>query len=138
EGDALVPASEAFVALRDGVDSTDPAVRSRRKKFNGIFAALVQAGIPREDLQLAWDFTTGSVENVTGWLLHMRDEGLRLVREAGHPYTITEVRTANCAPFEGRDFSCIENDDANVRFYIVGTFRAPNYMSEQKPGGRLL
>lgn len=138
EGDALVPASEAFVALRDGVDSTDPAVRSRRKKFNGIFAALEQAGIPREDLQLAWDFTTGSVENVTGWLLHMRDEGLRLVREAGHPYTITEVRTANCAPFEGRDFSCIENDDANVRFYIVGTFRAPNYMSEQKPGGRLL
>jgi len=42
--------------------------------MESLFADLAEAGIPREDLFLAWDFTVGSAERITGRLLKMRDE----------------------------------------------------------------
>src|SRR5690606_16505301 len=139
-GGSVIAASEGFAALRDGTSSSDRAISSRKAKFEEIFASLETAGAPRASLQLAWDFTTGSVENTTAWLLHMRDEGLQLVRDAGHPYTITEVRAADCTSVTG-DFTCTELDAGwtdHILYYVVGTFRAPNYMTEQAPGGRLI
>src|SRR5690606_13608629 len=140
-GGSVIAASEGFAALRDGTSSSDRAISSRKAKFEEIFASLETAGAPRASLQLAWDFTTGSVENTTAWLLHMRDEGLQLVRDAGHPYTITEVRTADCAAFAAEDFACTElaaDWTDHVLHYVIGTFRVPNYMTEQAPGGRLV
>ena len=39
-----------------------------------IFAILADAGVERSSLQLAWEFTTGSLEYTTGWLTSMRDD----------------------------------------------------------------
>ena len=38
-----------------------------------LFAAPRRAGIPRDDLYLAWDFTVGSAERIAGRMLAMRD-----------------------------------------------------------------
>jgi hypothetical protein len=137
---AVVSASEGFAALRDGTSSSDPAITSRRAKYDAIFATLETAGVARGDLQLAWDFTTASVENTTSWLLHMRDEALQLVRDQGVSYTITEVRSADCGALGGT-FDCVElsSDWAeDVLHYVIGTFRAPNYMTQQAAGGSLV
>jgi hypothetical protein len=140
ESGAVIPAGEAFAALRDGNSSSDPAVSSRRAKYRALFEALEDAGVPRANLQLAWDFTTASSESNTAWLLHMRDEGLRLIRDEGHPYTITEVRSADCGSLSG-DYECVEltgDWPDHVLHYVLGTFRAPNFMTEQVAGGRLI
>ncbi|MBV1858649.1 MAG: hypothetical protein KUG77_09585, partial [Nannocystaceae bacterium] len=69
-------ASEAFVALRDGVTSDDETVESRRPLYIDIFAQLQDAGVLRDELQLAWDFTVASREDTSGRVLAMRDSAL--------------------------------------------------------------
>ncbi|HSN84440.1 MAG TPA: hypothetical protein VLS88_17810, partial [Polyangiales bacterium] len=68
-----VEASPGFAALRDGTAS-DEVIESRRAHFEALFATLEEAGIDREDLQIAWDFTTASRENNTRAMLHIRDD----------------------------------------------------------------
>ena len=74
EAGATIPVSPGFAALRDGEPSDDPVIESRRAHFEEIFTALENAGVARDDLQLAWDFTTASKENNTRWMVHVRDD----------------------------------------------------------------
>lgn len=117
--------SPAFRALRDSVSSREPSVDSRRGLYEDIFQKLSAAGVDRNSLQLAWDFTTASQENTTGWLLHMRDHALALVGENGPPYVIDKVD---------------ENWNADrIAYRIEGHFRAPQYLDNgNKPGARLI
>ncbi|MGB5812132.1 MAG: hypothetical protein WBG86_16470, partial [Polyangiales bacterium] len=55
---AMIPASPAFAALRDDEATSDPIVESRRGHFEELFSSLAAEGIARDDLQIAWDFTT--------------------------------------------------------------------------------
>lgn len=140
-GDVIAP-SEAFLALRDGRSSDDPRIESRRAHYEGIFKALEDAGIEKDSLQLAWDFTTASTESNTRMLLHMRDDGLERVRAEGHPYTITSV-AGDCSdlPGNGSRFNCEPlpgGYEEHIAYRIEGTFRVPNYMTEQKAGGSLI
>ncbi len=86
-----IAATEGFAALRDRTSSDDPAINDRRPLYGDIFIHTTDAGIERDGLQLAWDFTTSSMRNNTEWMVHMRDEGLGLVGEDGPTYTITSV-----------------------------------------------
>ncbi|WP_244923834.1 hypothetical protein [Enhygromyxa salina] len=86
-----LPASEGFVALRDGTPSDEPSIEQRRPLYLDIFARLADAGIERETLQLAWDFSTASDENVTGSAVHLVDEGLALIGPDGPDYVIDQV-----------------------------------------------
>ncbi|MBX7077778.1 MAG: hypothetical protein K1X88_01240 [Nannocystaceae bacterium] len=90
DGLALAP-SEAFAALRDGSAHEDPSIEARRGLYADVFARLRDAGVPRDTLQLAWDFTTASRENNTAWLVSMRDQALALVGDEGPQYTIDDV-----------------------------------------------
>ena len=42
--------------------------------MESIFETLADAGIEREDLFLAWDFTVASAESLAGRMLHIRDD----------------------------------------------------------------
>src|SRR5690606_24261220 len=74
----VIPASPGFAALRDLTATDDPDVEVRRPLYADIFMRLANAGVERESLQIAWDFTTASLENNTGDLLHMRDDALSM------------------------------------------------------------
>ncbi|MBW1832910.1 MAG: hypothetical protein JRJ10_14650 [Deltaproteobacteria bacterium] len=82
-----VEPSPGFQALRDDVPSDDLIIESRRAHFEEIFATLEDAGISRDNLQIAWDFTTASRENNTRAMLHIRDDALAKYPD-GVPYTI--------------------------------------------------
>jgi hypothetical protein len=112
--------SPAFAALRDDSASDEPSVEARRELYADIFGALDDAGVPRDDLQLAWDFTTASRANVTGWLEHIRDEAFDIVGDDGPAYTITNVDP---------DF-----DPATIAFKIEGTMTVPLYLSTPEGG----
>lgn len=120
----VIPASPAFAALRDRHPfDGDASIDRRRGLYADIFGRLEQAGVARDSLQLAWDFTTASRANNTGFLLHMRDEALAAAGDDGPAYTITDVQG---------------DVDEDISFRIEGTFEAPLYLDDPGPGGRLL
>ncbi len=118
---ALVEASPGFAALRDGAPSDDEVIESRRAHFEEIFATLEGAGVPREDLQLAWDFTTASRENHTRAMVHIRDDALGTYPD-GVPYTI-ELKNEGLA--------------AGIVCRLEITFDMPLYMTQGAAGGLL-
>src|SRR5690606_34953684 len=113
----------AFRALRDEIDTGDERVDGRREKFEGLFAELEGAGVARDELQIAWDFTTASTENNTGWLLHMRDLALEAVGDAGPSYVIDEV---------------IDDPNDRIARRIIGRFTVPSFMTDGEPGASLV
>ncbi len=118
-GAALAP-SEVFLALRDGTESAEPSVEARRGLYEDIFGHLTTAGVAREDLQIAWDFSTASRESNTGRLLAMRDAALDALPETGPTYTITSVEEA---PY------------THIARRIEGTITVPLYLDDGDPGG---
>jgi hypothetical protein len=120
---APIAPSPVFQALRDGTASSDPSVGRRRALYADIFAKLAAAGVAKTDLQIAWDFSTASKENVTGWLLKMRDESLAQVGAAGPAYTITSV---------------MPDYDANTALRIDGTMTVPLYLTSPDAGGTMV
>lgn len=111
---APVTPSDGFLALRDGTASAEPSIEARRDLYENIFTELAGQGWTRAEVQLAWDFSTASDDNNTRWMLHMRDEGLDLVKD-GPVYTIDAVDT--------------ELDPDHIAFKIEGTVQVPLYMS---------
>ena len=123
EGNPLAP-SPAFLALRDGGEYDHPSIAARRSKYEDeIFPALATAGVAREDLQLAWDFTVGSSEHITARMLHMRDEAFEMVGELGPNYEIVEV---------------IDNPRENVARQIHGRIIVPSYIDRPDYRGALV
>jgi hypothetical protein len=78
-GDALA-SSPAFAAYRDGTCTTDPRFELRRGHMESLFDTLRRAGVERDDLQLAWDFTIASGQAIAGRMLHIRDDAFRALR----------------------------------------------------------
>lgn len=127
---ALIEPSPAFAALRDGTPSEDESVEARRALYEDIFSKLEEQGWNRNEIQIAWDFTTASDENNTGWLLHMRDTAFELIEE----------RINEDAGFEWYTIDSVEEDynPDTIAFRIFGTFRVPLFMSSTDPGSLLL
>ena len=72
-----VASNDAFEALKAGSGDGPASVvlGSRQAHFDSnVFPVLEEAGIDKESLHLAWDFTVASEENLAGRMLHMRDE----------------------------------------------------------------
>lgn len=122
DGNHLAP-SEAFLALREGTASTDYTVRRRRGLYDDIFGKLEKVGVGRDDLQIAWDYTTASRENNTRWLVHMRDDALAAVGDEGPEYVIDTVE---------------DNPNEHIKKRIYGRFTVPLYLDKPGPGGSLV
>ena len=123
QGD-LLEAGATFAAYRDRVQTDELPVEARRAHMEDIFSRLADAGIAREDLYLAWDFSTQSVESATVSMLHMRDDAL------------DNVLGASAASFT------IDNIDepytAEIFRRIDGTFEVPLYLTDGGiPGSKL-
>ena len=117
---AQVAPSPAFAALRDGTPSDEPSVDERRELYGDVFARLAEAGVARDDLQLAWDFTVSSREHTNGRALHMRDAALELYGDAGPSYQILSV---------DEDFS------PEIFRRIRGEIEVPLFLDVPGPGG---
>jgi hypothetical protein len=120
-----------FQALRDGVD--DPAgvcgaacaalFEARGAAYADLMATLETHGVSRDDLVLAWDFTTASDQNLTQWMVSMRDQAFALPTPS---FTVESIDDGGGAGF---------NEHIFVR--IEGTFEAPLFMSADAPASRL-
>jgi hypothetical protein len=118
---AAIEPSEVFRALRDGTEHAHPYVAQRRADFEDIFGRLETAGVAREDLQIAWDFHTCSLEDDTAHLTHVRDDALALAGDDGPTYRILETQA---------------DVDEHTRLRIDGVMEVPLYLAEADAGPR--
>jgi hypothetical protein len=120
---AVIQPDPTFKALRDGTSSTSAFVNDERAHYNSIFRVLNDAGIARNNLYLAWDFTVGSWQSLTGRMLHIRNDafaqlgdddlGNGKVEGSAPKFTITKVT---------------DNPDADIYRQIDGYFKVPCYL----------
>ncbi len=117
--DAIEPAT-TFVVYRDNLITGIEEIEDRRPEMEAGFTALVEAGVPRSELQLSWTFTVASTRSVSERMLHIRDDALATLGEVAPAYTITAVTP---------------NSDDNIALQIEGTYTVPNYLTgDGSPG----
>jgi hypothetical protein len=122
-GEPVEP-SAAFRAYRDALTTDIASIEDRRPDMEAAFATLAEAGVDRDDLQLAWSFTTASTEDTTAPLVAIRDQGLAIVGDTAPPFTITSVDDTPENPAIGR--------------FVEGTFTVPNFLTgDGSPGSAL-
>ncbi len=104
-------APPVFAAYRDG--TTDPVAgfAQRTAHMNDVITTLAGEGMTRADLYLAWDFTVASTANLTGRLVHMRDDAFAQLGSAAPSFTVT---------------SNVPGTHAGIARVVEGTFDVPN------------
>jgi hypothetical protein len=132
--------NEVFREYRDGIRTSNRQVEDHRPHMNQLFATLGEAGIARDDLYLAWDFTVASKENLTGPAVAMRNDAFAQLGDTdladgkvqGHSPDIqitAETELATCPD----DAPC-ENGESRYAFKTVqGTITVPCYMNAPGP-----
>lgn len=126
----LLEAPEVFRAFRDGTITDNTAIEARRPSMEDVFTILENAGVARDELYLAWDFNIASVENITGRMLHIRDEAFASLGGAVPGYSVTEVIDfATC----GND-GCQSGEDEQIAREVSGTFMVPNFLNSDAGG----
>ncbi len=113
-GDLPIPAG--FQAILDG-DSTDhPLLERSRARYDDIFAKLAAQGVNREDVVVAWDFTTLDKADVQRDMIAARDRALAAIEsDVQLGYTVTKDEL---------------NSDPLIRKRIEGTFTVPNLLTQ--------
>ncbi len=127
---AVIPAGDAFAAYRDGAGDDE----TRQQHFDeSIFPVLGRAGIARDNLYLAWDFTIASERNLSERILHIRDEAFAQLGDSN----LADRRVSGTSPeftidsFEDVDetWTSSRGLERTGRYRIVlGRVTVPNYM----------
>ncbi len=108
-----IAAAPLFQAYRDRIDTGKPVYEQRRAAMENIFGKLAAAGVGRDDLHLAWDFTIASQENLTARMLKVRDDGFASLGGNAPEFTVTAIT---------------ENPSGRISRRIDGTFKVPNFL----------
>jgi hypothetical protein len=115
-----IPPGDLFRAYRDDLDTSRPALERRRPAMERIFADLDDAGIERDDLWLAWDFTVASERSLSERLLHMRDDAFAALDDGAPEFTVDAV------------------EEAGVARVVRGTYEVPSYLAGDGGPGSVL
>ncbi|HET7481587.1 MAG TPA: Ig-like domain-containing protein [Actinomycetota bacterium] len=129
---SVIDAGSAFESYVQG----DGADADRQDHYNqDIFPVLDGAGVAKDDLYLAWDFTVASEDNLAGRILHMRDDAFervlgdtdlsdRIVEGDSPDYTIDRVDDSRVDNWT--DSNGVQHSQPVRRVY--GRVMVPNYL----------
>jgi hypothetical protein len=128
DGDEL-PVADGFRAVRDRLETDIDAVEERREHLDPVIDAVAEAGIPRDEQWLTWDFTMMSTENLTGELLAMRDGAFEALGDAAPTFTVTEVVTT------ANDGGPLPD---GVARRVRGTYEVPSFIEGDGSPGQVM
>ncbi len=114
------PAHFATAAAEAPLPDEHP-LRERQSRLTPVLEQLSAAGVEREQLHLAWDFTVAGTENLTGDLYDIRDDAFDTLGDAAPDTEVTAVE----------EFTAEENP--RIAREVRGTVTLPGYLDE--PGG---
>ena len=112
--DTALAAPAMFAAFRDNTSSNVPGFAARHDHMDSLFSDLTTAGVQRSNLYLAWDFTVASTANLTGRLIHIRDDAFARLGTAAPAFTVTSSTTSTTP---------------GIARVVSGTFSVPNYLT---------
>jgi hypothetical protein len=118
-----IAATKEFRLYRDRVLTTNPAVEGRRAHMESIFRTLTEAGIDRDGLVRAWDFTTASAKNLSERMLAIRNDAFKQLGDTN----LANLRIEGRAP----QFSVTkvtENPNDKIARIVEGTVTVPCYL----------
>ncbi|MGZ6929547.1 MAG: hypothetical protein ACXVK4_03370 [Acidimicrobiia bacterium] len=119
---APIPVDRGFQLFRDSIPTFTPAIEARRVHFNQIFDTLAHVGVERSSLDVAWDFTVATEQNIAGRMLHIRDDAFAGLHGGAPAFSVTSVQ---------------DNADDHIFRRVTGTFTVPNYLTgDGSPGSR--
>ncbi|HEY7152220.1 MAG TPA: hypothetical protein VH391_11115 [Solirubrobacterales bacterium] len=129
-GGNRIPAPQGFRLYRDRIHTNLQAIEQRRAHFEGIFATLKKAGIARDDLYLAWDFTVASERNISERMLSIRNDAFSQLGDDD----LSDGQVEGQAPqFDVTDVHDLTPSDShgteNVR-EVTGTYEVPCYLNQ--------
>ena len=124
---STIEAGSAFKAYRDG---TAGAADARRLKFEEMFTKLAAAGIKRDELFLAWDFTIASERNLAERMLHIRDDAFAKLGDTNLADGIVQGEAPKFIVTSFSDEGIDQGEGPRLgRFrQIDGRVTVPNYM----------
>ncbi|MGQ2998668.1 hypothetical protein [Variovorax sp.] len=117
-----IEAGPAFRIYRDRHESALGFVNDRRAHMESILSTLQRAGMAREPLYLAWDFTVGSQRSITGRMLAIRDAGFAALTDGTPGFKVTTVQDLTPA------------QDARIARHIEGTLTVPSFVAAPTAG----
>ena len=121
---AALTAPASFRIYRDKAPTMLPMVEARRARFEELFSALGRAGVNRSELYLAWDFTVISEENLTGRLVHIRDDALAKLGDT----TPGDLVVQGNAPVISNVTFADRGGTENIAREVRGVITVPSYM----------
>jgi hypothetical protein len=125
-GNGIEP-SRAFKVYRDRIFTTSTTVENRRDHMESLFGSLNRAGIPREDLFLAWDFTVGSAERIAGRLLKLRNEAFAELGDTN----LADLTVQGDAPSFTPALPCVTTDEPDPALLrVCGQFTVPCFLDQ--------
>ena len=119
-GADIAPSAD-FLAYRDGTPTEEPFKEARRPHMDELFTTLAAAGIERDDLYLAWDFTVASRRNLTERMLFMRDDAFTRLGAQAPNFAVTMVE---------------DDVDSNIFRRVTGTYDVERYVDSKTPPAR--
>lgn len=109
-----LPMPAGFATILAGESIDHPRAARIEAGYTEIFAKLGNAGMPKDELVLAWDFVTASDEFLTRDVMSMRDQGLAAMGTKTFEYDFEELRNENTV---------------EVKHFLSGTYEVPNFRS---------
>lgn len=122
----LIEAPSGFARLRDGEAEGEPSLSPLVERYEDeLFPALEAAGLVRQELQLAWDFTVASRANRAGDLLALRELALEALAASPPVFTVSPEQ--------------VEDDvDEHIARRVEGTIEVPMYLESTDFGAALV
>ena len=133
---SVIPANPAFAAIRDNTPFLVPVTPevARREHFEAdIFPVLEDAGIARDNLYLAWDFTVASERNLAERALHIRDDAFAQLGDTNLENRLVEGDSPEFS-IDGSDEDVESWTDSNGVAHtmtvreVAGRVVVPNYL----------
>jgi len=113
---AAIPAQRGFTLYRDRIPTNSAVLEARRAHLDSVMNQIGVAGVARDaSLFLAWDFTVASTRNITGRMLHIRDDAFATIGTGAPTFTVASV-----------------SDGVDDRIFrrVEGTFEVPTYLTD--------
>lgn len=122
-------APPGFRLYRDAIKTGKRPVEQRRAHFESLFKTLRKAGVKREELYLAWDFTVASKRALTERMLKIRDDAFAQLGDTNLADLTVQGRAPAYAITRTTDFTEAEN--ALIARQVEGTVEVPCYLDRQ-------
>ena len=130
-----IQAGRSFRLYRDSKRTKKRLVENRRSHFNELFRKLGKAGVGRDSLYLAWDFTVASRQSLTKRALHIRDRGFASLGDRNLKDLKVSGRSPAFTVDSSQDLSAAESSLIARR--VSGTVSVPCFLTNGcAPGGR--